>query len=114
MELHFKYLRRVRNVEEQLRREKRMAVAVDTEDTDEDLFLRRLDAGLFTLQQVDYIIAELCTSEAAVVSSRIDTLLNQHGDSLQTMRDTLEDFAAGLWEGTDPSTSEALLNKRRD
>ena len=112
MELHFKYLRRVRNVEEQLHREKRMAVAVDTEDTDEDLFLRRLDAGLFTLQQVDYIIAELCTSEAAVVSSRIDTLLNQHGDSLQTVRETLEDFAAGLGEGTDPSTSEAIAKQK--
>ena len=112
MELHFKYLRRVRNVEEQLRREKRMAVSVETEDTDEDLFLRRLDAGLFTLQQVDYIIAELCTSEVGVVNGRIDTLLNQHGDSLQTVQETLYEFAAGLGEGADPSSSDAIAKQK--
>ena len=102
MELHFKYLRRVRNVEEQIRREKRMAVSVDTDDTDEDQFIRRLDAGLFTLQQVDYIIAELCTTaDVGVVAGRIDTLLNQHGDSLQTVKETLLEYAAGLGEGSD-------------
>ena len=113
MELHFKYLRRMRNVEEQLRREKRMAVSVETDDTDEDLFLRRLDAGLFTLQQVDYIIAELCTSsEVGVVNSRIDTLLNQHGDSLRTVQETLHEFAAGLGEGADPSSSDAIAKQK--
>lgn len=114
MELHFKYLRRVRNAEEQLRREKRMAVSVDTEDTDEDLFLRRLDAGLFTLQQVDYIIAELSTLEGGVANSRIHTLLNQHGDTLETVRETLLEFAAGLGEGTDPGnvTSDAIAKQK--
>lgn len=113
MELHFKYLRRVRNVEEQLRQERRMAVSVNTDEADEDLFLRRLDAGLFTLQQVDYIIAELCTSsDAGVVGSRIHTLLSQHGDSLQTIREMIQDYAAGLGDGTG-SSSEAIAKQKQ-
>ena len=112
MELHFKYLRRVGHVEEQIRQEKRMAVSVDTDDSDEDLYLRRLDAGLFTLQQVDYIIAELCTSDAGVVINRIDTLLNQHGDSRETVKGSLREYASGLGEGNESSDTIVKQKQR--
>ena len=111
MELHFKYLRRVRHVEEQIRNDRKMAVSVDTDDSDEDMFLRRLDAGLFTLQQVDYIIAELCTSEAGVVVGRINTLLDLHGDSRETLKETLREYASGLGGGSE--SSDVIIKQKQ-
>ncbi|ROT83870.1 Beta-catenin-like protein 1 [Penaeus vannamei] len=55
LELHFKYLEKVlaTNLEEQAK----------TENLDEDeLYLRRLDGGLFTLQLVDYIMLDVCAT----------------------------------------------------
>lgn len=60
MELHFKYLDRVSETDEKVK------------DLDEDeAYLERLDGGLFTLQLVDYIIAEACASGAPSVKQRV-------------------------------------------
>ena len=80
------YLARVRNLDEQIRREKRLTASVETPETEAETYLRRLDVGLFTLQLIDYIIVELCHCGIPSVRSRIATLLNQHGDSLCTVK----------------------------
>ena len=49
-------------------------------DLDEDeLYLRRLDMGLFTLQLVDFIVAEACASAAGTVKQRVLKILGQRG-----------------------------------
>lgn len=95
VELHFKYQRKVREADK----------SADMEEDDEtELYIRRLDSGLYILQMVDYIIAELCTSPVSSVTARLGILLNQHGDSLKSVKETLYKHAQNL--GDDASATE--------
>lgn len=60
---------------------------MDTTDTEEDeLYLRRLSGGLFTLQLVDHIILEVCASGTSSVKQRVQRVLSLRGGSLKTIR----------------------------
>jgi beta-catenin-like protein 1 len=96
IELHFKYQRKVR--------EGVRAAGIEEED-ETSLYLRRLDSGLYILQMVDYIIAELCTSSVSSIATRLGILLNQHGDSLKSVKETLYEHAQNLG-GSDPNATE--------
>ena len=111
MELHFKYLARVRNLDEQIRREKRLTASVETPETEAETYLRRLDVGLFTLQLIDYIIVELCHCGIPSVRSRIATLLNQHGDSFRTMKQVMMEYVDNL--GEDGSKESVEQHKQK-
>ncbi len=93
MELHFKYFDRVRAVEAKLA----------AEDIDEDgVYLKLLDAGLFTLQLVDYIVAEVCSGSAAgAVKQRVLQILAQRKGSVQDIREVLREYAGNLGGGDD-------------
>ena len=41
------------------------------EATEEDFYLRRLDAGLFSLQLIDCVVVECCSSGNASVNSLV-------------------------------------------
>lgn len=56
-ELHVTYARMARDEEESLAEYRRARLDMGDEVDDEDLYMKRLDAGLFTLQLVDYILA---------------------------------------------------------
>lgn len=112
LELHFKYLQRVREAEEKIRREKRMSASIESDETEAEVYLKRLDAGLFTLQQVDHIVAELYICDAPAIKSRISTLLNQHGDSIETIKETLLEYADSLGEGTSENDSSAAKSEK--
>ena len=100
MELHFKYQRRVGETDRQV---KTLAIAED----ETDIYLRRLDSGLYILQMVDYIIAELYTSQVSSITSRIGTLLNQHGDSLETVKQILCEQANSLGDNSTENAQSA-------
>ena len=72
MELHFKYFERVQSANNNPDEEE------DDDDDEEDAYLRRLDAGLFTLQLIDYIIVEIASSSTNIPSirQRITQILN--------------------------------------
>lgn len=101
IELHFKYQRKVQEMDKKTRAERQAGVE---EEDEAELYLRRLDSGLYILQMVDYIIAELCTSSVASVTTRLGVLLNQHGDSLKSVKETLYEHAENL--GDDTSATE--------
>ena len=61
-----------------------------------DLYLRRLDAGLFTLQSVDYVITELCMCGEGVIHQRILTILGQRGETLETVKGVMEEYIEQL------------------
>lgn len=114
MELHFKYQRRVHEADQ-----KREGLVGVEEDKETALYLSRLDAGLFILQMVDYIIAELYTSPVSSIASHIRILLNQHGDSLNSVRQTLlehaenvgdEKFSVAVADGPDEKDSTSTDN----
>ncbi len=88
MELHFKYQRRVREAD--------LRIESQSEESEMEIYVRRLDAGLFILQMVDYIIAELNTCPTTSIGARIEKLLNQHGDSLRSVKQTLLEQAENI------------------
>ena len=52
--------------------------------SDEEIYLKRLDGGLFTLQLVDFIILEACSSAASTVKQRVLQILQLRGGSMKT------------------------------
>uniref|UniRef100_A0A8D8XYS6 Beta-catenin-like protein 1 n=1 Tax=Cacopsylla melanoneura TaxID=428564 RepID=A0A8D8XYS6_9HEMI len=75
LELHFKYLDKVDEADNITR----------DEDEDEN-YLRRLDAGLFTLQLIDYVVLEICAAGVATIKQRVLQIINLRGGSLKTIR----------------------------
>lgn len=63
MELHFKYHDKVRTIDQEIDNEE--------EDDEEEIYLKRLEGGLFTLQLIDYIMLEACASGAPSVKQRV-------------------------------------------
>lgn len=68
------------------------------------MLLKRLDAGLFTLQQVDYIITELCVYGDPSIKARINSILSIRGESLESVRVTMKEYHQQLLEASPQST----------
>lgn len=84
MELHFDYSERVQAANKN--------DDDDDEDEDEDeAYLRRLDAGLFTLQLIDYIIVEIVapSSEIPSIRQRVLQILNLRQSSIDSIKATV-------------------------
>ena len=114
LELHFKYVDRVREINDQIRQEKRRREAQEEdpeeEESEEMLYLRRLDGGLFTLQLIDYIILDLCVCENRDISTRILKILSTRGSSLASIQRVVERYADNLGDG---SGAEGNAEKKR-
>ena len=83
MELHFQYFERVQAAKNNPDQDE------DNEDDDgEESYLRRLDAGLFTLQLIDYIIVEIASPSTNISSirQRIMQILNLRSTSTDTIK----------------------------
>ena len=79
MELHFKYFDKVRSIDQQR----------SVEEDEDEVYLKRLEGGLFTLQLIDYIILEVSASGAASVKQRVLHTLNLRGSAVQTIREIM-------------------------
>ncbi|GFN91352.1 beta-catenin-like protein 1 [Plakobranchus ocellatus] len=110
LELHFKYLDKVRQCDDQIEREK-MRLKHSGEDLDEDMedefYLKRLDAGLFTLQLIDYIMLEACASGASSIRSRVMQILNMRGGSIKVIRGVMREYAGNIGDAKDKVAREA-------
>lgn len=82
MELHFKYFDKLRVIDAQLQRN-------DDEEDEDEMYLKRLEGGLFTLQLVDYIMMEVCASGAATIKQRVLHTLNLRGGTVKTIREIM-------------------------
>lgn len=56
------------------------------EEFENEVYFRRLEEGLFTLQLIDYIILEVCTNGPTSIKQRVTKILNLRGGSLKTIR----------------------------
>jgi len=100
MEVHDKYLAKVEESDKAIDKEVRM-MAKDPEQeplSDEEIYMKRLEGGLFCLQQVDYIILEICSCGASTVKQRVLQILSLRGGSLKTVRDVVREYAGNLGE----------------
>jgi len=93
-ELHFKYLEKVNTVDQSILDE----IRAGGEQPDEDeIYLKRLEHGLFTLQLVDYIILE-CSVSQPKVKERLKKIIQLRRGSLDTIKDIVREYANNLGE----------------
>jgi len=97
LEMHEEYARRIREADKA--RENGETQKIDREfevDDEEQLFLDRCDAGLFTLQQVDIILVRLTNMGNRQATDEIGKLLDIKGVPLSEVRATLEEYCGHL------------------
>uniref|UniRef100_A0A915LCG8 Beta-catenin-like protein 1 n=1 Tax=Romanomermis culicivorax TaxID=13658 RepID=A0A915LCG8_ROMCU len=94
IELHFKYLERVKRFE--INYERRRPAEIYDEETEDEKYLKKLDAGLFTLHLIDYIMAEIYVNGPAVLKERISKILNIKKSSITVVREVLERYGENL------------------
>jgi beta-catenin-like protein 1 len=102
MELHFKYLERVNKVDdkiEQKKRELRRSGSEITDEMEEEHYMSRLDAGLFTLQLIDYIMLDICHSGPSSVRQRVMKILNIRGGSIKAIKSIMREYAGSIGDG---------------
>ncbi|XP_064611827.1 beta-catenin-like protein 1 [Liolophura sinensis] len=114
LELHFKYLEKVRAVDDHIEQEKNRLLR-NSEEIDEEVedrfYMQRLDAGLFTLQLVDYIMLEICATGPASVKQRVMRILNMRGGSVKTIRNIMREYAGNIGDAKDAEAREAEQNR---
>eukprot|EP00871_Galdieria_phlegrea_P005186 jgi/Galph1/5669/GphlegSOOS_G4394.1 len=85
------------------------------ETDEEELFLMRLDAGLYTLELIDTILAELATTEEPNLKETVEHILMEENISKQEIYDVLMEFADSLEEKVpqDGQTTKEHSEKQR-
>jgi len=95
LEMYEKYVQRVRNCDLKIAQEKgkmeRDGEEIDETD-EEDFYLQRLDAGLFTLQLIDYIIAVVCQAQSQI-KDKVQQLLTLQDNTFEDVKKVLLDYA---------------------
>ncbi|KAL1921927.1 uncharacterized protein VTP21DRAFT_10569 [Calcarisporiella thermophila] len=126
------YNARVAVVDREIEREKeRLANEGEEldEEQNEEFFLRRLDAGLFTLQMTDLVIAYLCWEDNGI-KGQIENLLLEKEQSLDDVREILIEYYENLGdedeakvnitetenkaENNDPKTEAAEMDEKSE
>ncbi|XP_056405724.1 beta-catenin-like protein 1 [Hyla sarda] len=102
MELYFKYLEAVRVADKKIEGEKHDMVRrgeILDDDLEDEFYLRRLDAGLFLLQLLCYITAEICNSTLPQVRQRVMQILTMRGSSIKIIRHILKEYSENIGDG---------------
>ncbi|KAF3860061.1 hypothetical protein F7725_000316 [Dissostichus mawsoni] len=89
MEMHFKYLEAVQQADKRIEGEKHEMVRrgeILDDGIEDDFYIRRLDAGLFVLQLICYIMVEISNSGIAQLQQRVQQILNLRGGSVKVVR----------------------------
>ncbi|RCI12187.1 hypothetical protein L249_0599 [Ophiocordyceps polyrhachis-furcata BCC 54312] len=95
VQLHADYGARVGRAEAQHRQETANAAERDASEMEVELLSRRLDAGLFTLQQVDVLLAWLVAEDGGA-RKRIQKLLADKDESLTTVATIIKEQREAL------------------
>nr|BAE27033.1 unnamed protein product [Mus musculus] len=109
MELHFKYLSAMQVADKKIEGEKhdivRRGEIIDN-DMEDEFYLRRLDAGLFILQHICYIMAEICNANVPQIRQRVHQILNMRGSSIKIVRHIIKEYAENIGDGRSPEFRE--------
>nr|XP_034957689.1 beta-catenin-like protein 1 [Zootoca vivipara] len=106
MELYFKYLDAMQAADKKIEGEKHDMVRrgeIIDDDMEDEFYLRRLDAGLFVLQLICYIMAEICNASIPQIRQRVHQILNMRGSSIKIVRHIIKG------ESLSPGVGERLL-----
>eukprot|EP00050_Salpingoeca_kvevrii_P003675 m.230660 g.230660 ORF g.230660 m.230660 type:complete len:589 (-) comp10868_c0_seq35:168-1934(-) len=87
-ELHMAYEKKVKETET-LMREQLQDDEMD-EETENELYMARIDSGLFALQTIDYIFAEVVVGCGEIIADRMEQALQVHGSSVANIKRILK------------------------
>uniref|UniRef100_A0A4W4FI94 Beta-catenin-like protein 1 n=1 Tax=Electrophorus electricus TaxID=8005 RepID=A0A4W4FI94_ELEEL len=102
MELHFKYLEGVQLADKRIDGEKHDMVRrgeILDDSMEDEFYLRRLDAGLFVLQLICYIMVEISSAGIPQLQQRVHQILNLRGGSVKTVRHIMREYAESMGDG---------------
>ncbi|XP_041954160.1 beta-catenin-like protein 1 isoform X1 [Alosa sapidissima] len=111
MEMHFKYMESVQLADKRIEGEKHDIVRrgeILDDGMEDEFYLRRLDAGLFVLQLICYIMMEICnagipqvhlTKTLKTVHQRVHQILNLRGGSTKVVRHIMREYVENIGNG---------------
>ena len=109
VELRREYATRLRTAEERVAAEKKQTPKDQWEEFELDWLSRRLDAGLFSLQTIDTILAWLVAEDDGA-REKIVQLLAERDESLADVKATLQEQLDGVeGDGEDAVMSRDML-----
>uniref|UniRef100_A0A8C5AW52 Catenin beta like 1 n=1 Tax=Gadus morhua TaxID=8049 RepID=A0A8C5AW52_GADMO len=117
MELHFTYLEAVQQADKRIEGEKHEMVRrgeILDDGLEDEFYLRRLDAGLFVLQLICYIMVEISNSGIAQLHQRVHQILNLRGGSLKVVRHIMREYAESIGDGKATEFKEAEKKRIMD
>uniref|UniRef100_A0A671PA16 Beta-catenin-like protein 1 n=1 Tax=Sinocyclocheilus anshuiensis TaxID=1608454 RepID=A0A671PA16_9TELE len=74
---------------------------------DDEFYLRRLDAGLFVLQLLCYIMVEICNAGVPQLQQRVHQILNLRGGSVKIVRHIMREYAENIGDGKSEEFKES-------
>uniref|UniRef100_A0A1A8F2L7 Catenin, beta like 1 n=1 Tax=Nothobranchius korthausae TaxID=1143690 RepID=A0A1A8F2L7_9TELE len=110
MELYFKYLEAVQQADKRIEGEKHEMVRrgeILDDSMEDEFYLRRLDAGLFVLQLLCYIMVEISNSGISQLHQRVHQILNVRGGSIKIVRHILREYVESIGDGKSDEFKEA-------
>ncbi|XP_061745269.1 beta-catenin-like protein 1 isoform X1 [Nerophis ophidion] len=110
MDLHFKYLEAVQQADKRIEGEKHEMVRrgeILDDNMEDEFYLRRLDAGLFVLQSICYIMVEISNSGLSQLQQRVHQILNLRGGSVKVVRHIMREYAESIGDGKSEEFKEA-------
>lgn len=117
MELHFKYLEAVQQADKRIEGEKHEMVRrgeILDDSIEDEFYLRRLDAGLFVLQLICYIMVEISNSGISQLQQRVHQILNLRGGSVKVVRHIMREYAESIGDGKSEEFKEAERKRVMD
>lgn len=87
------------------------ATAEEEEELDkEELYLKRLEGGLFKLQMIDFVIGELTCTDDEAMRTRLFRTLARKDIALETIEKNLNEYAANI--GSSDAADEKAAKER--
>ncbi|KAM3871565.1 beta-catenin-like protein 1 [Diretmus argenteus] len=117
MEVHFKYLEAVQQADKRIEGEKHDMVRrgeILDDSMEDEFYLRRLDAGLFVLQLICYIMVEISNSGISQLQQRVHQILNLRGGSIKVVRHIMREYAESIGDGKSEEFKEAEKKRIMD
>uniref|UniRef100_G3NLH7 Catenin beta like 1 n=1 Tax=Gasterosteus aculeatus aculeatus TaxID=481459 RepID=G3NLH7_GASAC len=117
MEMHFKYLEAVQQADKRIEGEKHEMVRrgeILDDGMEDEFYLRRLDAGLFVLQLICYIMVEISNSGISQLQQRVQQILNLRGGSVKVVRHIMREYAESIGDGKTDEFKEAERKRIMD
>ncbi|XP_072305657.1 beta-catenin-like protein 1 [Eucyclogobius newberryi] len=117
MELYFKYLEAVQQADKRIEGEKHEMVRrgeILDDGMEDEFYLRRLDAGLFVLQLICYIMVEMSNSGIAQLQQRVQQILNVRGGSVKVIRHIMREYAESIGDGKTEEFKESERKRIMD